>query len=143
MNASILLGYPEAKRRASALPTTYRRPRHRHGVGRFQGDTLLFETDTWFLLRDAALTFGFERYNFTFPPVEPFFQQPSDNHVLASRAQLGAYLANLQSVSADRDSLVAIRVSGFGNGQMELSVLEAMGKPCRCRSGSGWNLKVA
>lgn len=103
-------------------------------LGRFNAEnTHIFSTETYFILRDENLYFGWETTNLEFPSVEGFLSDKSaKDFILVLRDQLLKSLKKLSVVSRDKDTLVKIGVSGKGNtAKMILSIKDASGKTSR------------
>lgn len=82
---------------------------------RFNADnTHLFEFGDWYVLRDEALYFGWKKTSFAFPPVDRFFANPPDDFVLIPRSVFLNSLDRLSLVSANKELMVKLGVSGSG-----------------------------
>lgn len=84
-------------------------------LGKFhETNTHLFETDNYYILRDENLYLGFEKTEFSFPPVKAFLDIKATDHILVPRSNLLNALYKLSVVSVDRDLLVNIKLEGLG-----------------------------
>jgi hypothetical protein len=77
--------------------------------------TFLLETDSYYILRDDNIFFGFERYAHSFPPLEKFWLMPSEAYVLVPRSQLLTGLLTISLFRTEPDAFVQLRVEGVGN----------------------------
>lgn len=95
-------------------------------------NTSLSETDSFYILRDENLIFGFEKSSHNFPPVDKFFEIPVADYGLVPRPVLLNSLYKLSVVSVDKDLLVRVRIEGSGNdGVITLETQDASGKISR------------
>lgn len=95
-------------------------------------NTHLFETDTFYIIRDANLYFGFEKTQSKFPAIAKFFELTAPDHVLIPRVQLLNALYKLSVVSVDRELLVRVQVEGAGTeAHLSLQTKDATGKTSR------------
>lgn len=95
-------------------------------------NTHLFETDSFYIMRDENLYFGFEKTTFSFPPVDSFFKVQPDDFTLIPRAQFLNSLYKLSVVSIDRDLLVRLQLEGSGaDAKITLTTKDSSGKQSR------------
>ena len=116
-------------------------------MGRFNPEkTFLLETDSYYILRDDKLFFGFERYAHTFPDLKLFFKIPSDSYVLVPRAQLLTGLLTISLFCTDPEAFVQLRVEGAGNDtRLDMTTWNLAGVPstttleCSRQAHPGYN----
>ena len=101
-------------------------------LARFEPDhTTLWITDTYYIIKDDAAFFGFERYPFSFKDVAELFQGRSDNHVMVDRKELLNSLTLLAAVEKKADRLVEVTVPDKGGStQLHLKVVDHLGRTC-------------
>ena len=76
--------------------------------------TFLLETDSYYILRDDNIFFGFERYAHSFPALDQFFKIPSESYVLVPRSQLLTGLLTISVFRTEPDDFVQLHVEGAG-----------------------------
>lgn len=76
--------------------------------------TFLLETDSYYILRDDNLCFGFERYAHSFRPFGKLLIIPSEAYVLVPRSQLLTRLLQIAVFCPNSDALVQLHVEGAG-----------------------------
>lgn len=92
-------------------------------------NTHLFETESFYIIRDTTLYFGFEKSQHQFPNIAPILALKGANYSLAPRAALQSSVTRLSVVSTDRDLLIKVQIEGQANdGQITLSTEDASGK---------------
>lgn len=95
-------------------------------------NTYLFETDSFYILRDETLYFGFEATKHSFPATAQFFKIASEENVLIPRVQLLNSLFKLSVVNVDRDLTVNMALDGIGHDAvLTLTTEDASGKKSR------------
>lgn len=78
-------------------------------------DTILYETPTYYVLKDSKISFGFERTNLSFPPVDRFLKDvQSKDFILSDRNLLINTLKRLSVVSKSKNLLVNLKIRGEG-----------------------------
>jgi hypothetical protein len=86
-------------------------------LARFKPEqTFLWETETYYILRDENFYFGFERSTHSFPALERFWLMPSEAYVLVPRSQLlsGLLTISLFRTEPDHD-FVQLHIEGAGS----------------------------
>lgn len=98
---------------------------HFHGV-----NTHLFETDSFFILRDENLYFGFEKVIHSFPPVDDFFKSKTKGYkAIIPREELLNSLHKLSVVSINKDLLVKGIISGnAAEAELQLITKDTIGR---------------
>lgn len=93
----------------------------------FNNDVELFETKTHYILTDENILCGFEKIPYTFPPVEPIFNAPTDSRVLTiDRVSLLKSLTRLSIMSSIKDLIIHITTDS--NGRMTLYTQDDKGR---------------
>lgn len=101
-------------------------------------NTHLFETESFFILRDPHLFLGIERTEHNFPTTDRFIQAEPDEYIQIPRSKLQSALGRLSVVSGDRDLLVSIKVDGRSSDVVvELETKDVSGKPSSDRITGG------
>lgn len=75
-------------------------------------NTHLFESDSYWIVRDENSCFGFERTKSSFPKTDGFFSLKSLDNTMVPRVALINSLLKLSVVSAERDLLIRLRIAG-------------------------------
>ena len=102
-------------------------------LGRFHVEnTHLFMSETYFIIRDENFYFGFEKTDSRFPSVKELLKMEISDYCLIPRLEIIDSLSKLSVVSQDKDLLVNLMITGFGNDcKLTLETKDSSGRVSR------------
>jgi len=95
----------------------------------YQEKVTLYETDSYYILRDQNVYLGVEKTDVTFPPLKHLLTAKIEESFIVPRALILSALQKLSVVTENKDTLIAFNVAGRNpSASLTLSIKDATGR---------------